>query len=101
MKHQNNHPRQNRGPRPNHQDTPTRNLTRDQPDADDQSNPRPFKKRFIKRDGKQKTDRHDEKGNRKGQKRGEERDLDRELRDYWLTQKGGKPDEGKYGLKQI
>ena len=44
---------------------------------------RPFKKRFIKKNN----DRQGGRG-RKFDHR-EDRDLDRELRDYWITKKGG------------
>ena len=61
-----------------------------------------FKKRFIKRDRNgrgrypQRRDGSDPRRGPKGEKRADDRDLDRELRDYWLTQKGGnKGEEGK------
>ena len=92
MRNQNSHPKGNQRPSSAAQEAPAGKLSREQEQAEAGS--RPFKKRFIKREGRRRTEGKEGKGGRKPHKRTEERDLDRELRDYWLTQKGGKADEG-------
>ena len=64
------------------------------PNKADRNNDQEDKKKFIQRDnqgGKRGKDRRGFK-NKQGKK--EERDLDRELRDYWISKKGGEKGEG-------
>lgn len=53
------------------------------------------KKKFIQRDGQPHKRGKERRGfkNKQGAKK-EERDLDRELRDYWISKKGGEKGEG-------
>lgn len=97
MKFQNKQPRGNRVPRNRNQESRGDNRPRKGSNQPNDNADKPFKKRFIKRDQpRNQKDRKGKsgKGPRKEKRNPENRDLDRELRNYWVTQKGGEGNEG-------
>lgn len=105
MKFQNKQPRGHRVPRNRNQEGRQDDHPRKgESNHPNQRNDKPFKKRFIKRD--QPASQKDRKGKpgkgpRKDKRKPENRDLDRELRDYWVTQKGGEANTGMNTIIQM